>query len=93
MSSREDLIVGLNLLRLLVYNRISDFHTDLELMESEVSCFKCPSKLFYTTSLYLTGLYKRLIVKFIGLLAIICKLVCAQVKTKITARAQALFRQ
>lgn len=51
MSSREDLIVGLNLLRLLVYNRISDFHTDLELMESEVSCFKCPPKwvlLFFT---------------------------------------------
>ena len=36
MSSREHLIVGLNLLRLLVYNRISEFHTDLELMDPEV---------------------------------------------------------
>lgn len=36
ISSREPLIVGLNLLRLLVYNRISEFHTDLELMNPEV---------------------------------------------------------
>lgn len=29
-------MVGLNLLRLLVHNRISEFHTDLELMDPEV---------------------------------------------------------
>ncbi|GAQ91151.1 Hypothetical protein KFL_007350010 [Klebsormidium nitens] len=33
-SSREQLITGLNLLRLLVQNRISEFHTELELIPS-----------------------------------------------------------
>lgn len=36
VSSLEHLVVGLNLLRLLVYNRISEFHTDLELLDPEV---------------------------------------------------------
>ena len=34
-SPREHLIVGLNLLRLLVQNRIAEFHTELELVPAE----------------------------------------------------------
>lgn len=35
-SSSEQLVVGLNLLRLLVQNRGADFHTELELLTPEV---------------------------------------------------------
>ena len=34
-SDNESLIVGLNLLRLLVQNRIAEFHTELETTEGE----------------------------------------------------------
>lgn len=38
-SKQQNLIVGLNLLRLLVQNRIAEFHTELELIPQEVgSC-------------------------------------------------------
>ena len=36
-SQNEQLIAGLNLLRLLVQNRIAEFHTELELIPQEVS--------------------------------------------------------
>lgn len=36
-SHQENLIVGLDLLRLLVQNRIAEFHTELELLSEEVS--------------------------------------------------------
>ena len=36
-SQQENLIVGLDLLRLLVQNRIAEFHTELELLSSQVS--------------------------------------------------------
>lgn len=36
MSQAEHLVVGLNLLRLLVQNRIAEFHTDLEVLDPQV---------------------------------------------------------
>lgn len=35
-SKQQNLITGLNLLRLLVQNRIAEFHTELELIPQEV---------------------------------------------------------
>ena len=35
-SKQQSLIIGLNLLRLLVQNRIAEFHTELELIPDEV---------------------------------------------------------
>ncbi len=35
-SQQENLIVGLDLLRLLVQNRIAEFHTELELLSPQV---------------------------------------------------------
>ena len=35
-SQQQHLITGLNLLRLLVQNRIAEFHTELELIPQEV---------------------------------------------------------
>jgi hypothetical protein len=35
-SQTESLVLALNLLRLLVQNRIAEFHTDLELIPAEV---------------------------------------------------------
>lgn len=36
-SKQQNLITGLNLLRLLVQNRIAEFHTELELIPQQVS--------------------------------------------------------
>ena len=35
-SKQQNLITGMNLLRLLVQNRIAEFHTELELIPQEV---------------------------------------------------------
>ena len=37
-SPQANIIIGLDLLRLLVENRIAEFHTELELLSPEVSC-------------------------------------------------------
>lgn len=42
-SQNEPVITGLNLLRLLVQNRIAEFHTELEIMPLEVNCTTCLS--------------------------------------------------
>jgi hypothetical protein len=39
VSKSEHLVVGLNLLRLLVQNRIAEFHTDLEVLDPQVPPF------------------------------------------------------
>jgi 26S proteasome regulatory subunit N12 len=37
-SENEFVIVALNLMRLLVQNRIAEFHTELELLPADVGC-------------------------------------------------------
>lgn len=49
-SPQENLILALNLLRLLVQNRIAEFHTDLELIPAEVK---------YTAFLSIVATHKR----------------------------------
>lgn len=41
-SKQQNLIAGLNLLRLLVQNRIAEFHTELELIPQEVTYIVMP---------------------------------------------------
>ena len=40
-SKAEALMTGLNLMRLLVQNRIAEFHTELEVLPAEASSFPC----------------------------------------------------
>jgi len=43
-SPQETTMLGLNLLRLLVQNRVAEFHTELELIPQEVCLCVCASR-------------------------------------------------
>ena len=50
-SKQQNLITGLNLLRLLVQNRIAEFHTELELIPQEVGAWSPASFMLYSAIL------------------------------------------
>lgn len=60
-SEREHLILGLNLLRLLVQNRISDFHVELEKLSPEAHASGVVQKVVDIEQALLEGAYKQIL--------------------------------
>ncbi|XP_010545114.1 PREDICTED: 26S proteasome non-ATPase regulatory subunit 8 homolog A isoform X2 [Tarenaya hassleriana] len=60
-SPQENLILGLNLLRLLVQNRIAEFHTELELLSSEALENPCIKHAVELEQSFMEGAYNRVL--------------------------------
>lgn len=60
-SEREHLLLGLNLLRLLVQNRISDFHVELEKLSPEAHASSVVQKVVDIEQALLEGAYKQIL--------------------------------
>ena len=61
LSSEEYPILGLNLLRLLVQNRIAEFHTELELLSSEALENPCIKYAVELEQSFMEGAYNRVL--------------------------------
>ncbi|KAL0693994.1 hypothetical protein Bca4012_061174 [Brassica carinata] len=60
-SPQENLILGLNLLRLLVQNRIAEFHTELELLSSATLENPCIKHAVELEQSFMEGAYNRVL--------------------------------
>jgi len=60
-SPQENLILGLNLLRLLVQNRIAEFHTELELLSSATLEDPCIKHAVELEQSFMEGAYNRVL--------------------------------
>ncbi|CAH2080260.1 unnamed protein product, partial [Thlaspi arvense] len=60
-SPQENLILGLNLLRLLVQNRIAEFHTELELLPSATLENPCIKHAVEPEQSFMEGAYNRVL--------------------------------
>ncbi|XP_010533567.1 PREDICTED: 26S proteasome non-ATPase regulatory subunit 8 homolog A-like [Tarenaya hassleriana] len=60
-SPQENLILGLNLLRLLVQNRIAEFHTELELLSSDALDNPCIKHAVELEQSFMEGAYNRVL--------------------------------
>ncbi|CAH8382560.1 unnamed protein product [Eruca vesicaria subsp. sativa] len=60
-SPQENLILGLNLLRLLVQNRIAEFHTELELLSSATLDNPCIKHAVELEQSFMEGAYNRVL--------------------------------
>ena len=61
LSSEEYPILGVNLLRLLVQNRIAEFHTELELLSSEALENPCIKYAVELEQSFMEGAYNRVL--------------------------------
>lgn len=60
-SPREHMLLGLNLLRLLVQNRVSDFHVELEKLSPQAHSSEAVQKVIDIEQALLEGAYKQIL--------------------------------